>query len=406
MTDTSETAPGLPGRALPWNATMLFQTIVIGLTAFLTFVDLFATQAILPSLVEHYQVSPAAMGFAVNACTIGMALAGLIIAFAGRGINRRRGIWISLALLAIPTTLLSVAPDLTTFAILRVIQGVLMASAFALTMAYLAERSSAREAAGALAAAITGNVASNLFGRLLSASAADHFGLAANFYVFAALNLAGAALVYFSLSRCTPMAAGAMSDRSPFRIWWGHLRNPVLARIFAIGFIVLFAFIGTFTYVNFVLARDPIGLSPMLLGFVYLVFIPSIFTTPVAASMAGRFGARKTLWASFAVAGVGLPLMLVPELAAILAGLVLVGVGTFFAQATATGLVGRATTTDRGAASGMYIASYYFGGMAGSLVLGQVFDGLGWAATVSGIALSFVAAMVLIQGIRLKPATD
>ena len=403
MSETSETAAGLTGRRLPRNAAMLFQTIVIGLTAFLTFVDLFATQAILPSLVEHYRVSPAAMGFAVNACTIGMALAGLIIAFAGRSINRRHGIWISLALLSIPTTLLSVAPDLTTFAILRVIQGVLMASAFALTMAYLAERSSAREAAGALAAAITGNVASNLFGRLLSASTADHFGLAANFYVFAALNLAGAALVFFSLSRCTPMAAGEMSDRSPIRIWWSHMRNPVLARIFAIGFIVLFAFIGTFTYVNFVLAREPIGLSPMLLGFVYLVFIPSIFTTPVAASIAGRFGARRTLWASFVVAGVGLPLMLVPELAAVLAGLVLVGVGTFFAQATATGLVGRATTTDRGAASGMYIASYYFGGMAGSLVLGQLFDGLGWTATVTGIALSFVAAMVLIQGVRLQP---
>ena len=35
---------------------------VIGLTAFLTVVDLFATQAILPTLTRHYGVSPAAMG--------------------------------------------------------------------------------------------------------------------------------------------------------------------------------------------------------------------------------------------------------------------------------------------------------------------------------------------------------
>jgi hypothetical protein len=35
----------------------LLRTLVIGLTAFLTVVDLFATQAILPSLVKHYQVS-------------------------------------------------------------------------------------------------------------------------------------------------------------------------------------------------------------------------------------------------------------------------------------------------------------------------------------------------------------
>jgi MFS transporter, YNFM family, putative membrane transport protein len=42
---------------------VLRRTIIIGLTAFLTVVDLFATQAILPSLAQAYRVSPAAMSF-------------------------------------------------------------------------------------------------------------------------------------------------------------------------------------------------------------------------------------------------------------------------------------------------------------------------------------------------------
>jgi YNFM family putative membrane transporter len=53
------------------------RSLVIALTAFFTLVDLFATQAILPSLTEHYEVSPAAMGLAVNSSTFGMAAAGL-----------------------------------------------------------------------------------------------------------------------------------------------------------------------------------------------------------------------------------------------------------------------------------------------------------------------------------------
>ena len=57
------------------------RSIVIGLLAFLTVVDLFATQAILPSLTRHYDVTPAAMGFAVNARTMGMAIAGLVVGF-------------------------------------------------------------------------------------------------------------------------------------------------------------------------------------------------------------------------------------------------------------------------------------------------------------------------------------
>src|SRR6266404_9206261 len=93
------------------------RSFVIGLTAFLTVVDLFATQAILPSLAKAYQVTPAAIGFAVNASTIGMAIAGLAVAFFSNHIDRRRGILASLMLLSIPTALLAVAPDLTTFTV-------------------------------------------------------------------------------------------------------------------------------------------------------------------------------------------------------------------------------------------------------------------------------------------------
>ena len=51
----------------------------------------------------------------------------------------------------------------------------------------------------------------------------------------------------------------------------------------------------------------------------------------------------------------------------------------------ATGFVGRAAASDRGSASGLYLASYFLGGLAGSAVLGQMFDRLGWTACVIGI---------------------
>ena len=71
---------------------VVLRSLVIGLTAFLTVVDLFATQAILPSLARHYSVTPAAMGFAVNASTMGMAVAGLVVGFFSPHIDRRLGI--------------------------------------------------------------------------------------------------------------------------------------------------------------------------------------------------------------------------------------------------------------------------------------------------------------------------
>jgi MFS transporter, YNFM family, putative membrane transport protein len=384
---------------------VLLRTIVIGLTAFLTVVDLFATQAILPSLARAYQVTPAAMGFAVNSSTMGMAVAGLALSLFSQRINRRLGILISLSILSIPTALLATAPDLTTFTALRIAQGLCMASAFTLTLAYLGEECSAADAGGAFAAYITGNVASNLIGRLVSAAIADHLGLATNFYFFAVLNLAGAVLVYYTVGQSSPMMQMGSPARSPFAAWIAHLRNPRLCAAFGIGFCILFAFIGTFTYVNFVLVRPPLSISPMQLGFVYFVFLPSIFTTLVAGSFVHRCGTRPTLWGSLALAGVGLPLLLLPNLAAVLLGMVLVGIGTFFAQATATGFVSHAATADRGAASGLYLACYFAGGLVGTAVLGQLFDRIGWPACVGGILLSLVVAAVLAFRLEMTATT-
>jgi YNFM family putative membrane transporter len=384
------------------------RAFTIGLTAFLTVVDLFATQAILPALTTAYCVTPAAMGFAVNACTIGMAAGSLAVALFGRSLDRRRGILLSLLLLSLPTALLATMPDIMVFTALRVLQGLCMSTAFALTLAYLGEHTSAADTAGAFAAYITGNVASNLFGRLLAAGVVDHLGLAANFQVFAALNVSGALLVWFTVERAEPMRPADMNhadiSHAPlFASWLVHLANPALRAAFLTGFLILFAFIGTFTYVNFVLVGPPFSIGMMMLGAVYVVFLPSVITTPLAGRVAARFGTRPALWASFALAAAGLPLLLGQNFTALLIGLALIAVGTFFAQATATGFVGRAATTDRGAASGLYLASYFLGGLAGSAVLGQLFDRLGWTACVAGIGAALALATLLAFRLELSP---
>ncbi len=360
---------------------VVLRSLVIGLMAFLTVVDLFATQAILPSLARHYNVTPAAMGFAVNASTMSMAVAGLVVGFLSPHIDRRLGILLSLVLLAIPTALLASAPDLTVFTALRVAQGLC-------------------NAGGAFAAYITGNVASNLIGRLVSAALVDTLGLASNFYFFALLNLAGAVLVYFTIQRVKPMQ-GMPTAQSPLAATVEHWRNPALRSAFAIGFCILFAFIGTFTFVNFVLVRAPLSLGRMDLGFVYFVFAPSVVTTLLAGRAVTRFGTRPTIWGALVVAAVGLPLMLSSHLPEVLTGMVLVGVGTFFAQACATGFVGQAASDNRGIASGTYLACYFLGGLVGSAVLGQLFDRFGWTACVAGVGASLAVAALLTARLTL-----
>jgi MFS transporter, YNFM family, putative membrane transport protein len=83
----------------------------------------------------------------------------------------------------------------------------------------------------------------------------------------------------------------------------------------------------------------------------------------------------------------------------------LAAVGTFFAQAVATGFVSRAATTDKGAASGLYLASYFLGGLAGSALLGLLFDRFGWEATVAGVGGALLLACALAINLQTKEAS-
>ncbi len=209
-------------------------------------------------------------------------------------------------------------------------------------------------------------------------------------------------LVYFTIQRVKPMHS-MPTAQSPFAAMIDHWRNPSLRAAFGIGFCILFAFIGTFTFVNFVLVRAPLSLGRMDLGFVYFVFAPSVVTTLLAGKAVARFGTRPAIWGALALAGLGLPLMLSSHLVEVLTGMVLVGAGTFFAQASATGFVGQAAQANRGVASGTYLASYFFGGLVGSAVLGQLFDRFGWAACVAGVAAALTMAAILTARLVLRP---
>lgn len=346
------------------------------------------------------------MGAAVGACTFGMAAASLLVALFSERIDRRRGIILALAALSVPKVLLAWAPTVGAFAALRVLQGLCMATAFSLTLAYLGERMTGSAATWAFGAYVTGNVASNLIGRFAASDVAGHWGIDASFYVFAILNLAGAALVAAAIHHSPKLKQGMNHARSPLQAVLTHLANRHLRAAFAFGFYILFVFIGVFTFVNFELAGERFGLSMMALGSVYFVFLPSILTTAQAGAQAAGIGLRRATWVGIALALAGVALMSMNGLHRLLLGMALVAVGTFLAQALATAFVARAAMGDRAAASGLYLASYFSGGLVGSVLLGQVYTWMGWNAMLLAVGIVLLVAAALAHSFVLPNMTD
>ena len=258
------------------------------------------------------------------------------------------------------------------------------------------------DAGGAFAAYITGNVASNLIGRLMSAGVADHLGLAANFYFFSALNLAGAVLVYFTIRAHAADADDGRARRSPLADLDAASAQSAAARRLRDR---LLHPVRVHRHVHLRELRAGRARRSRSARWRWASSISSSCrrSSPrrsPAASCSVRHAAH-VLGVRLALAGARLALAADRTSPAVLVGLALVGVGTFFAQAVATGFVGRAATERPGAASGIYLACYFSGGLVGSAVLGQLFDRFGWSACVAGIGLSLAVAAALAVKLRL-----
>jgi MFS family permease len=73
-----------------------------------------------------------------------------------------------------------------------------------------------------------------------------------------------------------------------------------------------------------------------------------------------------------------------------MAELALVGGGTFFCQAVATGFTGHIAQHAKAAAGGLYLTAYYAGGIVGATLLAAVYSFWGWRGCVAVIAGCFV----------------
>jgi YNFM family putative membrane transporter len=145
-------------------------------------------------------------------------------------------------------------------------------------------------------------------------------------------------------------------------------------------------------------------------GLVFRCFVPSLATTPAAGPLGARLGSARTAAIALLCAAAGASLSLVADVRAIVPGLVLFSSGIFLAQAVATSFVGRAARFERASASGLYLSTYYTGGIAAAAVIGVLYErfgvlyeSFGWSAAVIGVLLCLSMALALTRHLTDEP---
>ncbi len=374
----------------------VFPIVLAGFTAFL---DLYATQPLLPLLMRVFNTSHFAVSLTITAATLAVALAAPIVGRVADLAGRKRVIVGSAFILAVATALCATSSNLNQFIVWRFVQGLVTPGVFAITIAYIHEEYPAWYAGRASAAYVSGTVTGGFCGRAMVGLMASSVGWKTAFVVLALVNVAAALAIAKWLPREKPAAAhvrltGGGHGLSVMRL----LKNGRLFATNVVGFCVLFSQVAVFTYVTFHLEAAPYLLSTAALGYLFIVYLFGAAVTPIAGRWVDLHGHRAGLAVGMGVGSVGALLTLTGPLPLIVVGLALVGSGVFIAQATASSYIGVVTTEDRGLAVGLYSTAYYLGGTLGGSLPSLFWESGGWLACV----LLVIAVQMATLGIALR----
>ena len=363
--------------------------IAVFLCGVFAFLDLYATQPLLPLFAKLFHASKAQVGFTISASTLGVAIAAPLLGIFAEGLSRRRVILASLFALIVPTLLAGTARTLGELVLWRFLQGIVIPGIFAMTITYITEQWAADSVALVMSVYVSGSALGGFLGRLVTGLVADHLRWQTSFLILGSVTLLGAlAVVRWLPHEREGTRLHAHESKSRLMPMLGHLANAqVMATCWA-GFNVLFSLVAVFTYATFYLVAPPFRVSITTLSYLFVVYLVGLVATPAAGVLLPRIGLRKGMVAANLLSLAGVATTLVPRLPVVVLGLALMCTGVFISQACATSYLREATPSGgRAAAIGLYVCCYYIGGTMGGVVPSYAWKIGGWPACVGLVAV-------------------
>lgn len=391
-------SPGGPGSGLG----SIRAVVAVCLCGIFAFLNLYVTQPMLPMLEGIFHTSKSIVGLTVSAATLGVAISAPLLGALTEQMNRKRVIVASTMALAVPTLLAATSPGLHTLIVWRFFQGLISPGIFAITITYIGEEWERHTMPIVMSIYVSGTAAGGFVGRVTAGVAAERLNWRWSFLILGLMTLAGAAMIarWLPQERRVILPEHRVGPAEQLRAMLRHFRNPRLVATFAAGFGMLFALVGTFTYITFYLAAAPFGLSTEALSYLFAIYLIGLVITPAGGVLVTRIGLRAGIALAVSACLAGALVTLSHSLwIVVVLGLGLVCTGVFMAQTTAnTFLRVAAPAGGRASAAGLYICCYYIGGTVGGVLPAYMWSLGKWPACVALIAgvlaITLVVALV------------
>lgn len=336
-------------------------SIALFLAGFSSFSLIYCVQPLLPEFKDAFGLSPATASLALSLTTGTLALAILASGAFSQLFSRGRLMFASMALAALCNLAAAVAPGWYWLLAARTLEGLVLGGVPAIAMAYLAEEIEPAHLGRAMGLYVGGTAFGAMMGRV-------GMGVITEFaswrMALAVMGLTGIAAALGFLWLLPASRNFSIARDTPFirhiETWAAHLRKPVLARLFFIGFLLTSIFVTVFNYTTFRLVGEPYGLGQTAISMIFL----TVF-----------FGVVLTLFGAMP----------------------LITTGFFIGHSAASGAIGANAGSAKSHASSLYLLFYYMGSSITGSIGGWFWQhgGWPWVATLAGLCALTGAAMAL-----------
>jgi len=358
---------------------------------------LYAPQPLLPVIVASFGVSATSAAALTTVSFVPLALAPLFYGPFLERFDALRLLRWGVVLLAISEGLFFLASDFSQLLLLRLGQGLLIPALLTAAMTYLSTTSVAGHVSRVMAAYIAATIVGGLLGRVCSGFFASLLGWRSSFLILG-FSLLIAYLLLLPLK--APAAENAKKAGGSWRLLPQILGRRLFRRVYLMVFCFFFAFAALMNFIPFRLYEISGAADEWRVGLIYCGYLMGVVSALSAVRIKERFGSeRLVIITGLALYLVALMAMLLPSIPVLFLAMFLFCGAMFLVHATATGWLNRLSEHHKGTVNGLYVASYYGGGMLGSLVPGFVYQAWGWGAFILLLALAIIGALFFSLGL-------
>ena len=387
-----------------------FRRVTLALVAagFSTYALLYCVQPLLPVFSHDLGVSPSVSSLSLSVTTATLAVAMLVAGRISDTRGRKPIMAASLFAVGALTVACAFAPSWGVLLAVRALTGVALAGVPAVAMAYLAEEVHPRDLGGAMGLYIAGNAYGGMLGRVGTGVLIDwtqSWRIAIG--VMGLFGIAAAALFTALLPpsrRFQPEENDSL--RHLGHAFAEHLRDPGLAQLFAVGFLLMGGFVTAYNYLSYRLIEPPFNLGQGFAGAIFLVYLLGGPASAWFGRLGDRLGRGRMMASAMALMALGLAMTATSSLAVSIAAIAIFTCGFFGAHAIASGWVSRRAQTARAAAASLYLFAYYFGSSLFGSLGGLFWSRFGWPGIMVLVALLIVLALIMAASLARREVRE